>query len=153
MRSQDKSKGPCPSCVLRDHYNRDGAFAATIDYQHEPDFFRVQVQGTIEYILANKFEDGVGVRIKQKRGKQYIKTALGLIGCPDVAEIMDKDANEAKRILQHRFTDLTDWDTKHPKCNETQSKRITETLRRWQKHAPEYSPQSLSAKSALQLVK
>jgi hypothetical protein len=66
-----KKFGPCPSCVFVEHYNKDGSFAAYMDYQHKAHVFMRQVKGIVELLLTGTFEEGVGIRMPKRHRKAY----------------------------------------------------------------------------------
>jgi hypothetical protein len=147
------TNGSCPSCVLHTHYDKDGSFAAFVDYMDHPNTFYNRVKKFIDGLMAENFEDGVGVKLKAKKQRQYFKTGLGLIGCPDVAEILEKDVNQAKRILAQRFRDLKTWDESELHGDEVSNRRIIETLRRWQDEVKEFDKHPARKTVSLQLIK
>ena len=142
----------CPNCIYQEQYTKDGSFAAFIDFQSDPELFFRQVKGMIDHILSSKFAAGESVRISNRRFKSYIRTALALIGCPDVAEVMERDANEAKRILQVRISDLELWSPVAKQCNASRDKRRTETVMLWKKLFSELQKEVPAAKVQLQSV-
>jgi len=149
-----KKAGPCPSCVFVEHYNKDGSFAAYMDYQHHMDSFMRQLKGIIDVLLTEMFDHGVGLRISKRHGKAYIKTGLALLGFPDVAAVMETDANEAKKLLLDRLHNLVDWTMDDLDCEKSSDRRIKGALSQWKKHAGELSkslPQS--QRKPLRLVK
>lgn len=124
----------------------------TSPYLHQPDIFALHVRSFIDFIMTTEFSEHAGVRIKQRRYKSYLKMAPGLIGCPDVADIMEQDANAAKQILEQRFTDLLQWSERDLHDDEIRSKYVAETLSDWKKNAPQFQITSGRSNASLQLV-
>jgi erythromycin esterase-like protein len=147
-----KKVGPCPSCIFVEQYNKDGSFAAFMDYQHRNDVFMRQVKSIIELLLTGTFEDGVGIRIPKRHGKAYFKTGLGLLGFPDVAAVVETDANEAKKLLRNRLDKLVEWSMDDLDCERRADKRITGALSRWKEHAGELSKCVPQSRELLRLV-
>jgi hypothetical protein len=138
--------------VFVEYYNKDGAFAAYMDYQHHADVFMRQVKGIVELLLTGTFEDGVGIRIPKRHSKAYIKAGLGILGFPDVAAVMDSDANMAKKLLQDRLSNLAEWSMSDLDCERSKDQRITGALSQWKKHAAELSTSAPKSAKFLSLV-
>lgn len=136
--SAKSDTGPCPRCVYVEHFNKDGAFAAMMEFQHDrPEFMR-----GMAIILDWLFEleepkEGVGIRIKRRKMKAFFKTGLCLLGFPDVADVFEKDTAEAKRLFKSRLRKLKNWKPNKDKSETKNEKPITDALIAWQKLAHE----------------
>lgn len=129
----------CPGCIFMDHYNRDGAFAAIMDYQYHFDGFLQRLKGISDLILTGTFKQSEGIRIPRAHTTAYVKTGLGILGFPDVAEVMEKNANEAKRLMQDRLRKLAEWDLENLTCEQSKDKKVTTALIQWKKFATQTS--------------
>lgn len=148
-----KNTGPCPSCIFIEQYNRDGSFAAFMDYQNDRAQFMGVLGRVVETLLTDNFNHGVGIRISKRHTKAYIKTGLGLLGFPDVASIMDSDAVHAQELLQERLEALVNLRPTELDCEEGSDDAIVCALSRWKEHASELYRHTPRTRKVVQLVR